>query len=51
MAGKPQCPEAILLDGEHLIRCGEQGRHDEHRSADGTATWSVPVDTTAVPPW
>jgi len=55
-----QCPEAILLDGERVLQCAGPGGHEgdhqtapfDHGEHEGvTATWSVSVDVSAVPPF
>jgi hypothetical protein len=49
--GKPQCPEGLFNpDTGDLIRCVEQGRHDQHQTPSGTQ-WTVSIDSSADVPW
>lgn len=63
-AQAPQCPEAVILDGKHVLQCAVRGSHEEHRSkpfpvlsgsgeTDVTATWTIPATPMdeCVPPW
>jgi hypothetical protein len=47
----PQCPEALFNpDTDGLRRCIQDGRHEDHQTADGTQ-WHIPVNTTAEVPF
>lgn len=48
---KPQCPEGLFNpDTGDLLRCVQQGRHDQHQTPSGTQ-WTVSVDSSADVPW
>jgi hypothetical protein len=48
---QPQCPEGLFNpDTGDLLRCVQQGRHDQHETPSGTQ-WTVSVDSSVDVPW